>query len=177
MPGLFRHHAGGRTPLCRPVLLSNRCVPDNLEASCGYLLTDCRPLLWQSPLPRSVLSTACLLVFRLDFALRPATESGSCAVRFTLQRVAPNRNAKPPTNPPAPSRRPWPIQIPYLDHRIRRKPHRLIANAPIETARRHIGRLSSHTGSPDRNLTFTRTYAVLPLHPLDQCSGGPLNCG
>ena len=29
----------------------------------------------------------------------------------------------------------WHIQIPYVDHRVRRKRHRLSANGPIETAR------------------------------------------
>src|SRR5215469_8796899 len=55
---VLRHHAGGRTPLFRPTLLSNESTPiSHLEASCRYLLTNRRLEPEQSPLPRQCFST------------------------------------------------------------------------------------------------------------------------
>ena len=48
----------------------------------------------------------------LPFALLRATESGSCAVRSTLQEAARSCNHVQPTNHPASPWSPRPIQIP-----------------------------------------------------------------
>jgi hypothetical protein len=48
----------------------------------------------------------------LTFALLRETESGSCAVRSTLQQAARSCNHAPPANHPASQRSPRPIQIP-----------------------------------------------------------------